>query len=84
MPAALLNTGSVEEGATGQIETGVRQFHENTVPDGISRYLLQSLWERGTGTRENRVSEGEPGEGEYRGRGREREKEMGRFKKKWS
>lgn len=49
MPAALLNTGTVEEGATGQIETGVRQFHENTAPDGISRYLLQSLWERGTG-----------------------------------
>lgn len=60
MPAALLNTGSVEEGATGQIETGVRQFHENTVPDGISRYLLQSLWERGTGKREKRGSEGEP------------------------
>lgn len=60
MPAALLNTGAVEEGATGQIETGVRQFHENTVPDGISRYLLQSLWERGTVKRGKRVREGEP------------------------
>lgn len=60
MPAALLNTGSVEEGATGQIETGVRQFHENTVPDGISRYLLHRLWESGMVKREKRVSEGEP------------------------